>query len=67
MAIKRVWIEPGCILCHISEDGCPEVFHIPANSDTALVREGVDYSKYEAQIKETADACPTGVIRFEES
>lgn len=65
MAIKRVWINPGCILCHMSEEGCPEVFHIPDHSDTALVREGVDYSKYEEQIKETAANCPVSVIKYE--
>jgi ferredoxin len=65
MAIKRVWIEPGCIVCHMSEEGCPEVFHIPERSDTAMVREGVDFSKYEAKIKETAEACPVNVIKYE--
>jgi ferredoxin len=65
MAIKRVWIEPGCILCHMSEEGCPEVFHIPGPADTAMVREGVDYSKYEKQIRDTAAQCPVDVIKFE--
>ena len=28
MAIKRVWIEEGCISCGMSEDNCPEVFKV---------------------------------------
>jgi len=67
MAIKRVWIEPGCILCHMSAEGCPEVFYIPDHSDTAMVREGVDYSQHEEAIKQTAEGCPVSVIKFEEA
>ena len=28
MAIKKVWIEEGCISCGMSETNCPEVFKI---------------------------------------
>ncbi len=28
MAITRVWIEEGCIVCNACETTCPEVFHV---------------------------------------
>lgn len=28
MAITRVWIEEGCIVCNACETACPEVFHV---------------------------------------
>ena len=67
MAIKRVWIEEGCISCGMSEMNCPEVFKIDDGKDSSTVIEGVDYSLYEADIKEAAEACPVEVIKYEES
>jgi ferredoxin len=32
MAIKRVWIEEGCIVCNACETTCPEVFHVTEDS-----------------------------------
>ncbi len=64
MAIKRVWIEPGCIRCNISEDTCPEVFHVETSGST--VRPNVDPGPHEAKIRRAADLCPVQVIRFEE-
>ena len=29
------------------------------------VKEGVDYSAYESEIKDAADSCPAGVIKYE--
>ncbi len=66
MAIKKVWIEPGCIVCNLSSDNCPAVFEVPADSNTAVVKQGADFVKHEAQIREAADACPVSVIKFEE-
>ena len=62
MAIKRVWIEEGCTACGVCEDTCPEVFEL---QDEAVVKQGVDYSKYEDQIKEAAEECPVEVIKYE--
>jgi ferredoxin len=62
MAVKKVWIEDGCISCGLCEDICPEVFKIV---DLATVLEGVNYSEYEDGIKEAAEGCPVEVIKFE--
>ena len=64
MAIKRVWIEEGCIRCNLSEDTCPEVFHV--KDDGATVRPDADLVKHEAKIREAAEGCPVEVIKFEE-
>uniref|UniRef100_A0A7C3E471 Ferredoxin n=1 Tax=Gracilinema caldarium TaxID=215591 RepID=A0A7C3E471_9SPIR len=65
MAIKKVWLdesEDECISCGNCESICPEVFEVP---DKMVVKAGVDFSKYEASIKEAIDACPTNVIKAE--
>ena len=62
MAIKRVWIEDGCISCSNAENICPEVFKVV---DTNTVIEGVDLSRFEDKIKEAAESCPVDVIKYE--
>ena len=62
MAIKRVWIEDGCISCSNAENICPEVFKVV---DTNTVIEGVDLSRFEDKIKEAAESCPVEVIKYE--
>lgn len=64
MAITKVWIEEGCTACELCVDTCPEVFELP--DDEAVVKEGVDFSKYDAEIKECAEECPVEVIRYQE-
>ena len=63
MAIKKVWIEEGCISCESSERNCPEVFKV--KEEGATVIEGVDYSGLEEKIKQAAEACPVEVIKYE--
>jgi ferredoxin len=63
MAIKKVWIEEDCTACGLCEDICPEVFKL---KDRATVIEGVDYSSFEAKIKEAAESCPVEVIKYSE-
>jgi len=65
MAITRVWIEEGCILCYLSVDNCPEVFKWGDDGPTVI--EGVDYSPLEAKIKKAAEECPAQVIKYEEA
>ena len=62
MAIKRVWIEEGCISCGMAESICPEVFKVV---DTNTVIEGADLSRFEDEIKEAAEQCPVQVIKYE--
>ncbi len=62
MAIKKVWIEPGCISCGECEEICPEVFVI---TDECHIQADVNVSQYTEGIEEAADACPVEVIKFE--
>jgi ferredoxin len=32
MAVTRVWIEEGCIVCNACETTCPEVFNVTEDS-----------------------------------
>ena len=67
MAITRVWIEEGCTLCGLCSDGCPNVFELDEDAETAKVVGGADLAANEGGIKEAAEDCPEDVIKFEES
>ena len=62
MALSKVWIEDECTACGLCESICPEVFEV---QDVAVVKEGVDFSEYEDEIKEAAETCPVEVIKYE--
>jgi len=66
MAINKVWIEEGCILCNLSVDTCAAVFDIPQGSDTAIVKPDVDFAQHDKAIRDAAEGCPVEVIKFEE-
>ncbi len=36
MAVTKVWIEDGCIVCNACETACPEVFRV--TEDTCMIR-----------------------------
>jgi ferredoxin len=63
MKITKVWVEEDCSSCGVCEDICPEVFLL---KDIATVIEGVNYSEYNAKIREAVDGCPVEVIKFSE-
>lgn len=67
MAIQKVWLDERdneCISCGACESVCPEVFEVP---DKMIVKDGIDFNAYEAEIIEAADSCPTQVIAYEKS
>ena len=66
MAITKVWIEPGCIMCGQSGDTCSAVFELSDSAESTHVKPGVDFTQHEAEIKEAAENCPVDVIKFEE-
>lgn len=63
MAIKKVWIEEGCISCGMCEDLCPNVFEM---QDEAVVKDGADFDQDEKGIKDAAESCPIEIIKYEE-
>ena len=66
MAITKVWIEPGCIMCGMSGDTCSAVFELSDDADSTHVKPGVDFTLHEVQIKEAAESCPVDVIKYTE-
>jgi ferredoxin len=62
MAIKKLWIENGCISCGVCVDTAPEVFEM---QDVAVVQKGTDFNQNEDAIKEAAESCPVEVIKYE--
>lgn len=65
MAIIKVWLDETddeCISCGSCADIAPMVFEVP---DKMVVIGGVNYSLYEAEIREAVDVCPTSVIKIE--
>jgi ferredoxin len=65
MAIKKVWIEEGCISDGICEEICPDVFGMD-DDDMAYVKKGADLNANEEGIKEAAEECPAEIIKYEE-
>jgi len=64
LPIKRVWIEPGCIVCNLCEETCPQVFKVTATD--CIVKPDADLSLAE-RIRHAAQECPVEVIKIEES
>ena len=57
MAIKRVWIEEGCISCDVSESNCPEVFKVKTVGPSKVI-EGVGYSGLETKKQDSRRELP---------
>ena len=50
MAITKVWIEEGCIVCNACEAECPDVFHVTDTSCNIVGssrKDGVDNENLE--------------------
>jgi ferredoxin len=65
MAIKKVYIEQGCIAAGFCNEICPDVFELDDFGE-AYVLEESDYSANEKKIKLAAKTCPVKVIKYEE-
>lgn len=68
MTIRRVWIEEGCISCNLCEDLAPEVFEVPAGSESKLRKKyerQLGDSEVQEKVQEAADSCPVEVIQVE--
>ena len=59
--VKKVWIEPGCIVCDACETIIPEAFDV--QDATCVVRAGAPLTDG-LRIQE-GEACPVEVIKFE--
>ena len=66
MAIKKLWIEDGCTVCHLCESTAPDVFTV--DDTTSHVKEGAEqfFGSLENDIKDAAAGCPVEIIKYEE-
>ena len=66
--VKRVWIEPGCIVCDACQSTCPQVFEV--REETCIVKpEALDPAVLEGlsdEVRLAALECPVEVIRYEQ-
>lgn len=60
--VKKVWIDPGCIVCDACEAIYPEVFEV--TDDSCIIRPGAPLDNG-LLIQEAAEACPVEVIKFD--
>jgi ferredoxin len=65
MAIKKLWIEDGCTVCHLCESTAPDVFTV--DDVTSHVKEGAEqfFASLENDIKDAAAGCPVEIIKYE--
>lgn len=64
MALSRVWIEDGCILCNVCVEISPEAFVL--EDEHCYVRSDADLDEHEEAIRQAAIDCPVEVIHLEE-
>ena len=64
MALTRVWVDDGCILCGLCPELAPEVFVM--EDDHCWAKDDADLDSNEEEIRQAAIDCPVGVIRFQE-
>lgn len=65
MAIRKVWIEHGCIAAGYCNEISPEVFGLDDFGE-AFIEEDAIFEAHENKIKEAAITCPVKVIKYEE-
>jgi ferredoxin len=64
MALSRVWIEDGCILCNLCVEVAPEVF--VHEDEHCGVRPDAELDEHDEAIRSVVIDCPVSVIRYEE-
>ncbi len=66
MKITKVWLDESndeCTSCGLCESIAPDIFEVP---DKMVVKSNANFNDSIADIKDAADSCPVGVIKFEE-
>ncbi len=64
MAITKVWLdetENECTMCGACEAIADSVFAVP---EKMVVKAGVNFADFEAEIKEACGGCPVGTIAY---
>jgi len=58
------WIEPGCIVCDLCEDTCPEVFHVTPETCIVIPDHRLEWPSLTEKIIHAAEECPVNVIKY---
>ncbi|MBK8097514.1 MAG: ferredoxin [Planctomycetes bacterium] len=65
-AIKKVWIEEGCISCQLCQDIAPKVFLVEGDQTCVVKADaGLHFGKLHDDIEQAARDCPVEVIKVE--
>jgi ferredoxin len=66
MAIKKLWIEEGCISCSLCMDICPQVFDVKDGEDCVITPNALEHfdPQYD-DIVLAAEDCPVEVIQYD--
>jgi ferredoxin len=65
-AIRKVWIETGCISCQLCQDIAPEVFLVENGQDCVVRPEAARHFAAKAEdIEQAARDCPVEVIKID--
>ena len=65
-AIKKVWIEAGCISCKLCQDIAPTVFQVEDDQDCVVKPDaGLHFQQLREDIEQAARDCPVEVIKIE--
>lgn len=59
-----VWIEPGCIVCDLCQDTCPEVFKVNPDTSVVLPESRTLWPELTEKIIHAAEECPVNVIKY---
>lgn len=67
--VKKVWIDPGCIVCDACETTAPDVFEVQHDNDTCVIRpEALEAEFTKPRTRDiilAAEECPVDVIKFD--
>lgn len=65
-AIKKVWIEAGCISCQLCQDIAPDVFQVDEGADCVVKADAAPrFGPLREDIEQAARDCPVEVIKLE--
>jgi ferredoxin len=65
-AIKKVWIEAGCISCKLCQDIAPQVFLVDDDRDCVVLADAARFfGKLQEDIEQAMRDCPVEVIKLE--
>ena len=67
-AIRKVWIEEGCIACKVCQDLAPKVFSVEGDATCVILPDAARwFGPHREDVEQAARDCPVEVIKIERS